>query len=127
MSESTFHKEHLNFVDFLSRHWGGDVHYRGRDMITVHRGMGLTDVHWAAMVDCLEQCYEQFGLPQELRDEVSVSFEGFKPVVVGSPSFRDVVNAHSEMDVTKGMESVGVTWPRPGATRDVPGEGRPPA
>jgi Truncated hemoglobins len=45
MSESTFQKEHINFVDFLSEHWGGSAKYRGRDMVTAHRGMGLTEVH----------------------------------------------------------------------------------
>lgn len=31
MSESTFHKEHINFVDFLVVHWGGKANYRGGD------------------------------------------------------------------------------------------------
>ena len=111
MSESTFYKEHINFVDFLAEHWGGNARYRGRDMITAHRGMGLTDEHWAAMFDCLRDTYEQFGLPQELREEIDEFFRRFYPVVVGSPSYRDVVLAHPEMDVTKGMTSVGVVWP----------------
>lgn len=115
MSESAFFKEHANFVDFLSAHWGGTARYRGRDMATVHRGMGLTDVHWAAMFDCLEETYEEFGVPQDIRDEVNAFFERFKPVVVGSPSFRDVVLANPGMDPTKGMKSVGVIWPAPGS------------
>src|ERR1700760_365873 len=91
MSESTFHKEHINFVDFLCQHWGGNTRYRGRDMVTTHRGMGLTEVHWNAMFDCMAECYDQFGPPQELRDEIDAFLEGFKPAVVGSPSYRDVV------------------------------------
>ncbi len=111
MSESTFLKEHINFVDFLSAQWGGNAVYRGRDMVTAHRGMGLTDVHWNAMFDCLEACYEEFGVPQPLREEIDATFRKFKPVVVGSPSYRDVVLTHPDMDVTKGMKSVGVEWP----------------
>ncbi|HZZ51669.1 MAG TPA: group 1 truncated hemoglobin [Pseudonocardia sp.] len=111
MSESSFYREHINFVDFLCQHWGGNVRYRGRDMVTTHRGMGLTDEHWAAMFDCLEECYEQFGLSAKLREEINTFMERFKPAVVGSPSYRDVVLAHPEMDVTKGMTSVGVVWP----------------
>ena len=113
MSESTFFKEHINFVDFLSAEWGGNVMYRGRDMITAHRGMGLTEEHWMAMFDCLEESYNDFGLPQDLRDEINATFEKYKPAVVGSPSYRDVVLAHPELDITKGMKSVGVIWPRP--------------
>ena len=113
MSESTFYKEHINFVDFLCEHWGGNVRYRGRDMITTHRGMGLTDKHWNAMFDCMEECYDQFGLPTELREEINTFLEQFKPAVVGSPSYRDVVLANPDIDITKGMSSVGVIWPAP--------------
>ena len=111
MSESTFFKEHINFVDFLSSEWGGNARYRGRDMVTAHRGMGLTEVHWRAMFDCLEECYEEFALAQQLRDEINASFEQYKPAIVGSPSYRDVVLANPDMDITKGMKSVGVKWP----------------
>ncbi len=111
MSESTFFKEHINFVDFLCAQWGGNTVYRGRDMVTAHRGMGLTEEHWQAMFHCLEQCYDDFGLPRPLRDEINVFFEKYKPAIVGGPSYRDVVLAHPEMDITKGMKSVGVVWP----------------
>jgi hemoglobin len=120
MSESTFFKEHINFVDFLSAHWGGNVRYRGRDMVTAHRGMGLTDVHWKAMFECLDACYEDFNLAPELREEINTFFEKFKPAVVGSPSYRDVVLANPDMDVTKGMRSVGVDWPKNRSAKDVP-------
>lgn len=113
MSESTFFREHINFVDFLSAEWGGNAVYRGRDMVTAHRGMGLTEEHWRAMFDCLEACYEEFGLPPDLREEINATFEKYKPAVVGSPSYRDVVIAHPELDITKGMRSVGVIWPKP--------------
>lgn len=114
MSESTFHKEHINFVDFLAVEWGGNAQYRGRDMVTAHRGMGLTEEHWNAMFECLYECYDEFNLPQNLRDEINETFNKYKSVVVGSPSFRDVALAHPEMDITKGMKSVGVHWPSKG-------------
>lgn len=111
MSESSFHREHINFVDFLSAEWGGKAKYRGRDMITAHRGMGVTEAHWQAMFDCLYACYEDFNIPTELRVEINATFQKFKPHIVGSPSFRDVALAHPEMDITKGIASVGIQWP----------------
>lgn len=120
MSESTFHKEHINFVDFLAAHWGGNVKYRGRDMITAHRGMGLTDVHWQAMFDCMEECYEEFDVAQDVRDEIDAFLRKFERVIIGSPSFRDVVLDNPEMDITKGMKSVGVIWPKSGRPSEVP-------
>ncbi|MBL6751916.1 MAG: group 1 truncated hemoglobin [Nevskia sp.] len=113
MSEPTFMKEHINFVDYLSAQWGGNVLYRGRDMVTAHRGMGLTDVHWKAMFECLEACYNDFGIPQDVRVEINATFERFKPAVIGSPTYLDVVLVHPEMDITKRMKSVGVIWPKP--------------
>lgn len=80
-------------------------------MVTAHRGMGLTEVHWQAVLDCLEECYDDYALPQELRKEVNDFLVKFKPAIIGSPSYRDVVLAHPEMDVAKGMKSVGISWP----------------
>ncbi|MEM6311096.1 MAG: group 1 truncated hemoglobin [Pseudomonadota bacterium] len=111
-SEDAFFKEHAHFVDFLCAAWGGDAVYTGRDMATVHRGMGLTDVHWAAMFDTLEACYIDFEVPREIADEINTYFEQFKPVVIGSPDFREVVLAHPDMDPTQGMKSVGIHWPK---------------
>ncbi|AHC37942.1 globin [Pseudomonas fluorescens] len=118
MSESTFQKEHINFVDFLSQHWGGSAKYRGRDMVTAHRGMGLTEEHWQATLDCLEECYNDYDLAPELRKEVNDFLVKFKPAVIGSPSYRDVVLAHPEMDPAKGMKSVGVIWPKHGKSAE---------
>ena len=55
VSESSFQKEHINFVDFLCKHWGGNTVYRGRDMVTAHRGMGLTEVHWKAVFEAIDE------------------------------------------------------------------------
>jgi len=38
--------------------------------------------------------------------------------VIGSPSYRDVVLAHPEMDPAKGMKSVGVIWPKHGKSAE---------
>lgn len=111
MSESSFKREHINFVDFLVAQWGGPDNYRGRDMITTHRGMGITDEHWDALMNCIEAGQVAASVPDDLAQEIKAFFRKFKPVVAGSPSFRDVVLAHPEMDITKGMQSVGVVWP----------------
>lgn len=113
MSESTFLKEYINFVDFLCEKWGGSTRYRGRDMVTAHRGMGLTEVHWQAVFECLDECYDDFGVPDDIREEVTAFLAQFKPAIIGVPSYRDIVLAHPEMDVAKGMKSVGINWPRP--------------
>ncbi|WP_199901855.1 hypothetical protein [Herbaspirillum rubrisubalbicans] len=81
-------------------------------MVTAHRGMGLTEVHWQAVMECMDECYDNFAVPTDIREEVTAFLTKFKPAVIGSPSYRDVVLAHPEMDVAKGMKSVGITWPK---------------
>lgn len=51
-------------------------------------------------------------VPQDIREEVTAFLTQFKPAVIGSPSYRDVVLSHPDMDVTKGMKSVGIHWPK---------------
>jgi hemoglobin len=58
---------------FLCKHWGGNTVYRGRDMVTAHRGMGLTEVHWKAVFESIDECYENFNVPQDIREEVTAS------------------------------------------------------
>lgn len=89
-------------------------------MVAAHRGMGLTEVHWQAVLDCLEACYDDYRLAPDLRKEVNDFLIKFKPAVIGSPSYRDVVLAHPEMDPAKGMRSVGVVWPKPGKSSEKP-------
>lgn len=118
MGEDRFLEEHKNFSDFLAREWGGPIIYKGRSMLTAHRGMGLTQEHWDGMMDCLYATYEEFGLPKELQEQVNATMDKFKSSVIGSPSYRDVVAEHPNMDMIKGMRSVGVIWPTPRNPRD---------
>jgi hemoglobin len=111
-TEASLYEEHINFVDFLCAHWGGETRYRGKEMVKAHRGMGITEEDWAALFDVvMEKCYDEYDLAPELRVEVTAFLQKFKPVVVGSPTYRSVVLANPDMDITKGMKSVGVVWP----------------
>ncbi len=111
MSQDRVFKEHQNFVDWLCQHWGGPMIYRGRDLATVHRGMGITERHWNRLFEKIDEAFEKFGTPQDLRDEVNAFLKSHKPHVVGSPSFREVVRGPDGQKFSGGMESFGVKWP----------------
>lgn len=113
-TEDMIQHETLNLIDFLATRWGGPNTYRGKDMVTTHRGMGVTEDHWDALFEALEQTYNEFGLPQELRDEVNTDLQELKPAIVGSPAYREVILANPDIDIMKGMKSVGVHWPARG-------------
>lgn len=110
-TEASLKHEHINFVDFLASQWGGSAQYRGKDMVTTHRGMGVAEEHWTAIFEALEVTFDDHNIPEELRVEIRASLQKFKPAIVGSPSYRSVVLANPDMDITKGMKSVGVIWP----------------
>jgi hemoglobin len=110
-TEQSLYKEHINFVDFLASSWGGKAVYRGHDMVTAHRGMGVTKEHFEAVFDVVEGCYDEYDLPQDLRDEVTAFLRKYEPAIVGSPSYKSVILANRDMDISKGMKSVGVVWP----------------
>lgn len=77
-------------------------------MVAVHRGMDLAEAHWRAVPETIDECYKSFNVPQDTREEVAAFLIQFKPATIGSPSYRDVVFAHPDMDVTEEMRSVGV-------------------
>ncbi|MGH7837281.1 MAG: group I truncated hemoglobin [Candidatus Binataceae bacterium] len=111
MSQDRILNEHQNFVDWLCEHFGGPMMYRGRDLLTVHRGMGITERYWDVTFEKIGEAYEKFGLSKELREEVDAFLRSFKPQIVGSPSFRKVVRGPDGQSFAGGMESYGVRWP----------------
>lgn len=125
LSQDHVFREHQNFVDWLCEHWGGPAMFRGRDLETVHRGMGITERYWDILFEIINDAYEKFETPQDLRDEVNAFLKGFKSQVVGSPSFRETVRGPDGQGFTGGMESYGVKWPDNPNPSSRPPKGRP--
>jgi len=111
MSEARVKVELQNFVDFASSHWGGPAVYRGKDMISAHKGMGITESHWQELLEVLDEAYTHFDLADDLKAEVSKFITSYKRAVVGSPSFRDVVREAKGEKLSGGMAAYGVKWP----------------
>lgn len=113
-TQAEVQEEISGFVEFLGEHWGGPHTYTGPDMATAHRGMGITEEYWDALFDdIVTPAYAEFGLPEREAKEIDDFLRSFKPVVVGSPTFKEVLQANPGMDIMAGMESVGVRWPAP--------------
>ncbi len=56
-------------TDFLSQAFGGDVEYTGRDMVSTHEGMGLTDDYFLAAGADVQAALEAAGVGA---DEIQV-------------------------------------------------------
>ena len=56
-------REQQHLVDFLCSCAGGPVYYMGRDMVTAHRGMGISAGDWTLFTAHLQATLQQFQVP----------------------------------------------------------------
>jgi hemoglobin len=55
---------------FLSAAFGGPIAWKGMDLRTAHGGLGLTETHFQAVAENLQQTLEELKVPKELIAEV---------------------------------------------------------
>lgn len=73
-------KQHT--VDFFSAGSGGDVTYKGRDMVTTHRGMNISPAEYMHVIDDILLSMENHGIDQESRNEVLGILWSLKGMVI---------------------------------------------
>lgn len=78
-------REQQLFVDFLCAATGGSVVYTGRDMRTVHIGMRLDEEDWKRGGEYLAATLEDFGVPEQEKDEMLGLAESLKSEIVEVP------------------------------------------
>jgi hemoglobin len=71
-SDDGLEREKQLLVDFLCNSAGGDLYYTGRDMLTSHKGMGITQSDWDLFINHLSNTLDEFKLDSHLKDEVLV-------------------------------------------------------
>ena len=62
---------------------GGPCKYTGRDMKTTHKGMGITDAHFNALVEDLVKSLDKFKVPAQEKGELLGILGPMKPDIVG--------------------------------------------
>ena len=75
-------REKQLLIDFLCSSAGGSLYYTGRDMVTVHRGMGISDGDWKAFLGHLNDTLDKFQVPDQERREVLAFIEGTRADIV---------------------------------------------
>ena len=76
--EDSLQRSKQLLIDFLCSNAGGPVYYTGRDMITTHRGMSLSDADWSAFMKHLHATLDSFKVQQPERDELVAFVESTK-------------------------------------------------
>ncbi len=75
-------REKQLLIDFLCSSAGGPLYYRGRDMATSHRGMGITEDDWEAFMVHVNATLDEFKVPGPEREEVIEFIKGTKADIV---------------------------------------------
>jgi len=74
-------RQHI--VDFLCVATGGPCKYTGRDMVTAHTGLGITEEDWTIMVGQLQATFNKFKVPANLQQEVLGALRPLKGQIAG--------------------------------------------
>jgi hemoglobin len=85
LSDDSKKKLRQHLVDFLCNATGGPCLYLGRDMKTVHTGLGITEADWKEAVDDLVGTLDKFKVPAREKGEVLGAVSGLKKDIVEKP------------------------------------------
>ncbi len=70
-------------VEQICQATGGPCTYTGRDMVTAHKGMNITDAQFNALVEDLVKTLDKFKVPEKEKGELLGALGGLKPQIVG--------------------------------------------
>jgi hemoglobin len=80
--EDGLRREKQLLIDFLCASAGGPLYYRGREMATAHRGMGISEGDWAVFLTHVKATLEKFAVPARERGETLAFLESTKEDIV---------------------------------------------
>ena len=72
-----------NLVDQICSASGGPCKYKGKDMKTAHKGMGITDADFNALVEDLVKALDKFNVGATEKNELLGALGGMKDQIVG--------------------------------------------
>lgn len=83
-ARDSLRREKQLLIDFLCAAAGGPIYYMGRDMVTSHRGMGITESDWTLFQKHLAATLAHFDIPGRERQEVLAFVDSTRKDVVES-------------------------------------------
>lgn len=75
-------REKQLLIDFLCDSTGGPLKYVGRDMLTTHKGMGISQQDWDNFILHLKGTFEHFKVPEQETNEVLGFIDNMKCEIV---------------------------------------------
>ena len=80
--EDGVRREEQLLIDFLCASAGGPLLYTGRDMVTSHKGMRISEADWTSFIGHLQATLEKFQVPAAERDDVLAFIDSTKSEIV---------------------------------------------
>ena len=71
-----------HIIDMVCKVTGGPCTYTGRDMKTVHTGLGITESDWTVMAGLFTETLNKFKVPKKEQDELFVIVGSVKKDIV---------------------------------------------
>lgn len=81
--EGDIAKLEQRMVEFISEYTGGPLKYKGPNMLTVHRGMQISDAEFDALAADLAKALDQHHVPKKEKDELIAVIGGTRGQIVG--------------------------------------------
>jgi hemoglobin len=81
-SDDSIQRIRQHIVDQLCQVTGGPCVYKGRDMKTAHKGLGITQADWDISVKHLVATLDKFKVPGKEKNEVLTAISGLKDQIV---------------------------------------------
>ena len=81
-SEDSQRRTRQFLVDQLCALAGGPCFYTGRDMKTSHKGLGITESDWQALIKYMQDSMAELNIPQREQDEVIALWTDYKNEIV---------------------------------------------
>jgi hemoglobin len=75
-------REKQLLIDFLCASAGGPLYYTGRDMATVHKGMGISTSDWEIFLRHLQATLDRFQVPESEQRDVLAFVESTRADMV---------------------------------------------
>jgi len=72
-----------SLVDQICAGTGGPCNYTGRDMVSAHKGMNITEAEFGALVEDLVRTLDKLKVPAKEKGELLAILGPMKPAVVG--------------------------------------------
>ncbi len=75
-------REKQLLIDFICESAGGPLYYTGRDMLTSHRGMRISESDWERFMGHLDATLDKFAVPAREREQTVAFVESTKADIV---------------------------------------------